>query len=120
MTRRPALHWALALVVALGARVAIACPTQAIAQLSAVRCCAEHCHKTRPGPSATRCCRAPESGTEPAALSSPPHVDPPVLALVAAVAAAEPVGPAWVGVRRGGEPPGRAGPVFLLTRSLRL
>jgi hypothetical protein len=103
-------------VALLGAQVA---PTPALAGLRALDCCANTCHHADPMRAAKRCCVNPQH-SQSATLARPNAPEPPLLA---AVAAAIPPHPSHApgasldsrdGIRL------RAGPIFRLTRSLRL
>ena len=90
-----------------------------LATLRAVDCCANDCHKEDPIGAAKRCCILGQPGSEAAALTHVAHPEPPLLAtaVVMPVATRAVAGAPWA---PGDGSPHRAGPLFLLTASLRL
>jgi hypothetical protein len=120
VSRKPTTWLVLTLLAAVAVQTLTAAPARASAELRAVNCCAKVCHKADPFSAAKRCCQVRPVAPEVASLSSPPqHHEPTVLAApltAAAASAAVPDGASG----RVPTPPHRAGPVFLVLRSLRI
>jgi len=113
---------ACALAVTVGVHAAYAVPSRAERELRAVSCCAKRCPRCDSVGRPLRCCQLAPWLTEPATLSSAKRPAPRA-ALQPLAAAARPV-PLAEHCRACAAAPGprleRAGPIFLLTRSLRL
>jgi len=93
-------------------------PAPALAGLRALDCCANTCHRADPVRAAKQCCAKPQA-SHPATFTPPSPPEPPLLAIAALVSS-----PSFAGLRtpvdaRDGARL-RAGPLFLLTGSLRL
>ena len=119
MRLRRKLRLAVALLVTVGVQGVHAAPARAMAELRAISCCAKDCHRTDPFSAAKRCCVV-QSSSDVATLTAVAQPEPPVVAGVSPVAPA--LAPAAVALATGlsRRPPHRAGPIFLLTASLRL
>lgn len=112
---------AIALVLALGVRAAYALPTQMIAALRAITCCAKHCGHMPDRPvTPSRCCAVSQDASDQARTVAP-HTESGADAAVALAAPTDLPQVRALGVALGALPAGheRAGPIFLLTRSLR-
>ena len=113
-------HGAVAFGLILLAHSFSAAPALAAAGLRTVTCCATVCHHTRLGPTTRCCCPRVDVGDVIAVSSAVKQLHAPSTADLL---------PAGIGVLHVGREPGsttrtqarqRSGPIFLLTRSLRL
>ena len=113
------MRLALALLVAMGTQGATATAARTTAHLRAITCCAKVCHKAKPVSAAKRCCQVRESGAELGTVTSARPAGPAagVAWSVPAVPAVPSASPDASIVDR---PPQRAGPIYRLTRTLRL
>lgn len=115
---RRSLRVAIAALIALGLQSAYAVPLAAVAELRARACCAGSCHRTEGVVCPRGCCQLKRGGADTATLSSATGLQLPVVHF------SVPPTPVSVSLRSpvpDGQPPvSRAGPIFLLVRSLRL
>ena len=102
-------------------QAAYALPSRTLRELRAARCCATRCRHQNGGVApAARCCGVERGSAEPARLARAATPHPPLwIGLSAPPSGCTTDGPS---VQTAGPPEAvpRAGPVFLLTRSLRL
>lgn len=121
MSRKRLTAWVLVVAVGMAARITIAAPRNAVAELRAIVCCMEHCPDgRRPPMTPHRCCFVGSDATDPAStttVSSLERPDAPALAVtIPAVSIEAPVRIVarldLASLRAG--PPG-----FLLTQKLR-
>jgi hypothetical protein len=92
-------------------------PAAAAAQLRAIQCCADHCHREDPFSAARRCCLTSADAHHVAATSAAPGVNvPPAAAVSIVVACAQDPGR---GVAVESDVPSRAGPLYLRIHALR-
>jgi hypothetical protein len=119
MRLRPRMRLAVALLVAVGVQGVHAAPARAMAELRAISCCAKDCHRADPLSAAKRCCVV-QSSSDVATLASVAQPEPPVVAGVLPVTPTLSPAVGAAATRLSRRPPHRAGPIFLLTASLRL
>ncbi len=119
MRLRLKLRLALALLAAVGVQGVHAAPARAMAELRAISCCANDCHRADPLSAARRCCVV-QSSSDVATLASVARPEPPVIAGVISLTPALPPAATAVATGLSRRPPHRAGPIFLLPASLRL
>jgi len=109
------------LSITVAAEAAYAVPTRTIREVRAARCCATRCqrqnHAVAP---AARCCGVQRAAAEVATLSASAKPSPAFLVGFAGSTAGGSADRTDVPALGRSEPVPRAGPVFLLTRSLRL
>ena len=113
---------ACALAVTVGVHAAYAVPSRAERELRAVSCCAKRCPRCDSVGGPLRCCQVAPGLTEPATLSSAKRPAPRAgLQPLAAAAGPAPLAEHCRASAAGAGPRlERAGPIFLLIRSLRL
>ena len=112
MSRKRLTAWVLVLAVGMTARITIAAPRAAMAELRAISCCIAHCPSSKPRPARMphQCCAIDAAATDPAGTTIAPSLERPPLAPLALVAAI-PTLAAPVGTMVGLAGPGlRAGP----------
>lgn len=110
---------AVALVLALSVRAAHALPTQMIAALRAITCCAQHCGHMPDRPmTPSRCCAVSQDASDQARTVAPHTETGTAVALDAPIDVPQ-VRPLDVVVAQLPFGHERAGPIFLLTRRLR-
>jgi hypothetical protein len=118
--RRRLLPSALALLVSLAVQAAHGAPVRSVAEVRAVRCCTDVCHRGAGKTAARQCCRVGQD--DPGVLGTSPATAAPALAALPATVLT------YAGTARDGTAAaaaaggvrGRAAPLFLLERSLRL
>ena len=111
---------ACALAVTVGVHAAYAVPSRAERELRAVSCCAKRCPRCDSVGHPLRCCQLAPGLTEPATLSSAKRPAPRAgLQPLAAAAGPAPLAAHFRACIAAG-PLERAGPIFLLSRCLRL
>ena len=112
VSRKRLTTWVLVLAVGMTARITIAAPRAAMAELRAISCCIAHCPSSKPRPAKMphQCCSIDVAATDPAGTTTAPSVERPALAPLALVAAMPAItAPAVMIVRLAG-PALRAGP----------
>jgi hypothetical protein len=112
VSRKRLTTWVLVLAVGMTARITVAAPRAAMAELRAISCCIAHCptSKSRPAKVPHQCCSIDAAATHPAGTTTAPSLERPALAPVALVAAMPAItAPAATIVRLAG-PALRAGP----------
>ena len=119
MSTKASMRLALALLVAMGTQGATATAARTTAHLRAITCCAKVCHKAKPVSATKRCCQVRESGAELGTIAPGPARPAASVARIVPAAALVPTAPTFV-VGLLDHPPQRAGPIFRLTRTLRL
>jgi hypothetical protein len=117
---RPSIRIALTLLVAVSVHGVHGAPARAMTELRAIDCCANTCHKADPIRDARGCCQVAQSSGDVGAITHVSQPQPPVVAgtipTVAAMSGSTPAG----ALGTSHSPHHRAGPIFLLTASLRL
>ena len=89
MSRKRLTTWVLVLAVGMTARITIAAPRAAMAELRAISCCIAHCPSSKPRPAKMphQCCSIDAAATDPAGTTTAPSLERPALAPIALVAA---------------------------------
>ena len=89
MSRKRLTTWVLVLAVGMTARITIAAPRAAMAELRAISCCVAHCPSSKPRPAKMphQCCAIDAAATDPAGTTTAPSLERPALAPIALVAA---------------------------------
>jgi hypothetical protein len=113
---RRVLRFAVALVIAVSVQAVYAAPVRSMKEWRSAHCCRTRCG-VRTAPCAMGCCQVRSSAPDTATAAHASEAPAPVIAT-----AALPEPPPWIGVGIEKLPAatGRAGPLFLLTRTLRL
>ncbi|MFN8546165.1 MAG: hypothetical protein U0807_18440 [Candidatus Binatia bacterium] len=120
MKRRRAIALVAALAILIGVRTAVCAPLESTAALRAVGCCAAHCKHVPTAGAAARCCQVSQQALDQARVPpAAPSFGSPDLVAVPLDAAIPPLVPARGSIEVAARAY-RAGPVFLLTRALRL
>jgi len=89
VSRKRLTTWVLVLAVGMTARITIAAPRAAMAELRAISCCVAHCPSSKPRPAKMphQCCAIDAAATDPAGTTTAPSLERPALAPIALVAA---------------------------------
>jgi len=85
VSRKRLTAWALVLAVAMTARITVAAPRAAVAELRAISCCIAHCPASKPRPAKMphQCCAIDARASDPAGTSTVPSLERPALAPIA-------------------------------------
>jgi hypothetical protein len=89
VSRKRLTTWVLVLAVGMTARITVAAPRAAMAELRAISCCIAHCPTSKPRPAKMphQCCAIDAAATDPAGTTTAPSLERPALAPLALVAA---------------------------------
>jgi hypothetical protein len=111
VSRKRLTTWVLVLAVGMTARITVAAPRAAMAELRAISCCIAHCPSAKPRPAQMphRCCAIDAGATDPAGTTTTPSLERPALAPSALLAAMPVIAPAPIVIRLA-DPALRAGP----------
>ena len=121
MRIRSLIAVASALSVTVAVQAAYAIPSRTVRELRAAHCCATRCqHQHRTMTTAARCCGVERASAELATVSPSAKLHPTFLVGLSCPASGGSVDATYVQTSGRSEPVPRAGPVFLLVRSLRL
>ena len=120
VSSRIAFRLTLALLLVVGVQLTSGAASQAVAELSALSCCAHDCGHAPMHADSSRCCGVASRHADTAAVApAMPGVTAPLLAVIG-TSLNEAI-PSGLSVAASAMLPGaRAAPVFLLTRTLRL
>ena len=112
VSRKRLTTWVLVLAVGMTARITVAAPRAAMAELRAISCCIAHCPSSKPRPAKMphQCCAIDAAATDPAGTTTAPSLERPALAPLALVAAMPVIAAPAVTIVRLAGPALRAGP----------
>jgi hypothetical protein len=118
VSRRRIAPAVLAVTLAMTVQAAHGAPGRVLAELHAARCCANTCHHARTNGGARECCGIGQD--DPGVLAGAKVLPAPAATVAVDVSAVAVAAPTVERVADLPDARGRAAPVFLLTRTLRL